>query len=224
MTDALTDLTDEQCLALQEALGVGPDDLEAALENYVAHEHDVTLEDVVADMTAEPDAPRRFSIPARADGDPVAAMQLANWARAKWFRAQERMAEIDAIAEAQIAAANEWRQQQRKRHEQTANFFQFLLREYAEAFHAEETSVALSGGGRIRWRKRRATLDWDEEAALLYAQEHGITEAIKLSLAKSALKARMQPLGNRFTDTETGEVVPFLVSVPPDVEREFEVE
>lgn len=217
-------LTDEQCRTLQEALGCGPDDLEAALENYVADEYGVTAEDVAADMVAEPDAPRRFSIPECAGDDPVAAMQLANWARAKWLRAQEKLAEVDAIADAQIAAANQWREQQRKRHEQTATFFSYLLREYAEAFHSDETSVALSGGGRIRWRKQRSRLEWNEELALQYAQQHNIAEALRISIAKTPLKARLQAVGNQFADAETGEVVPFLVSVPPDVERELEVE
>lgn len=216
--------TEEQRDELMKLLGVEDcNDLAGALEAFVADEFGVTADDIMADMTAEPEQPRRFSIKARTES-PAEAMSMADWAAAKHRRALARAEEIEETAKRQIEQVTRWKERAVKPYQQAMSFFAYVLEEYFGDFHEGETSVDLPCGAKLRMKKNRAAISWDEDAALAFVRENGIMEAVKESLLKTPLKATLDKrTDGSFAYRDTGEIVDFVREVPPDEERTFEV-
>lgn len=223
----VADATDEQREELAKLLGVEEGgDLEGALEEYVAQEFGVTGADIVeAERTG-------WNIRDHVNGDAIAAMRVADWAAAKVAKAREKCADVDAVAEQQIAQIKRWQEAQKRKHYSAETFFAFVLQQYHEDFHVDENSVVLPCGVKLMMKKNRAHIVWDDDAALGFAHAHEMEGVIAETLKRSPFKERFEQQEDgsfvySSTDESTGEVtekvVDFVWMEQPDEERTFEV-
>jgi len=222
MADAremLDDATDEERNELMKVLGVTDEgDLEGALEEYVAAEFGITAGQIV-------DAERTgWNIRDHAGGEAGGAMRLADWAAQKVARAREKCAEVDTVADSQIAQIRKWQQTETQKHLRAQSFFAYVLEQYFGDFHADETSVALPCGVKLMMKKNRAYIVWDEDAALGFAHAQEMLGVINETLARTPFKERLEEQADgSFVHSGTGLVVEFVRMKQPDEERTFEV-
>jgi len=219
LAETLADATDEERDEVMALLGVDdPDDLQGALEQFVAEEFGVEAEQVIeAERTG-------WNIRDHVDGDPAEAMNLADWAARKHKAALAKIQEVTAIAQRQVEQTIRWREKMTQQQERTAGFFAYLLAQYFTDFHADETSVQLPSGVRLRMRKNRATIQWDEDAALAFAEQKELIECIRRNLTKTRFKETLDKCDDgSYVYRDTGEIVDFVRDVPPEEERSFEI-
>ena len=228
MADAqemLESATAEERDELMVRLGVANEgDLEGALEEYVAEEFGVTAEAVTR---------TGWNIRDHVSGDAAAAMRVADWAAQKVANAREKCAEVDAVADAQKAQIDRWCEAEKRKQEGAERFFCFVLQQYRDDFHADENSVALPCGVKLRMKKNRARIVWDDAAALGFARAQTLEGVIATTLKRAPLKQRLEQQDdgsfvysglNEDSGEYVEEVVEFVRMEQPDEERTFEVD
>lgn len=171
------------------------------------------------------DFPRGYwNIRDKAEGNPVAARDLAEWAMRKHQANEDAIAEVQATADRQRAQIAEWEQKQTRKLEREVDFFEFLLDEYQRDFHTDEKTTSLIGG-KIKRRAMPPVTERNEEAALAWALERGDETLLKYSVNLAALKQRLEKQADgTFKDADTGEVVPWQHEVPNPIPYRLTIE
>jgi len=154
-------------------------------------------------------------------GDPVRAMELADWQAEKRKRILFKMARIRDVYEAKKAVLDAWLAEYEEDTLEALRFIDGLLDQYQRDFHPDEKTTRLPNA-ELKRRKNRDRIEWDEDAALRYQQEH-YPEDVTRKLSKSALKDRLVERDGRFYDAETGEELEFVQKTPPDEPETFTV-
>lgn len=182
---------------------------------------------ITIDATDEAQAPGHrsyFNIRDRAQGDPAAAQRLAEWALAKYRKAQERIAAVNEAAAARLADIEAWRTVEVAKAERETEFFTGVLDQYHSDFAEGERTIKLVGG-RLKLTKQVDVKQWDEKAALAWAREQ--TDADTLaprSISKSAINDVLTKRDDGTFQTKAGAAVTFLRMVPPATRDRFSVE
>lgn len=198
----------------QIAAGADVADVIAALEAMDAGEADETHAATVSG----------FRIKHRAGGDPVAAGRLAQWALNKYRRAAKRMAEVDAIAAAQVAQVEAWRKHEAQKTQGTMDFFGGVLHDYHDDFAPDEKTLPLVGG-KLKVRKNRDVISWQDDLARQWAlQQPNVDDLAPRAISRSAIKSGLTKREDGSYVTADGEVVDFVHDVPPQEPTSFSVE
>lgn len=167
-----------------------------------------------------------FNLRDRAAGDPAKAQDLATWALARYRKAMEQVKATDEAAARQQAMIEAWRQEQTKKAQAEAAFFEGVLDQYREDFAAGEKTVKLPGGA-LKLTKNRSTISWDEDTAKQWAlqQADRVDDYCPRGFSKSAVKADLTKRDDgTYALTDTGEIVEFVKDVEPAVPYSFKVE
>lgn len=234
MTEALATKQAELEEYLQERITDGAD-LEEIANLVEAFANQVAQDEMPVDDFGRPLLPVEqtatgkrnfFNIRDRADGDPNKAQDLATWALARYRKAMEQIKSTDEAAARQQAMIDAWRQEQLKKAEAEAAFFEGVLDQYREDFAPTEKTVKLPGGA-LKLTKNRALISWDEEAAKQWAlaQADRVDDYCPRGFSKSAVKGDLTKRADgTYALTETGEIVEFVKDLEPAVPFSFKVE
>jgi len=215
----------EQTLEEMIAAGAGLQELEEALMAAgVTEEGTEPMDDQGRPVLPNASPRGYYNIRDHAMGDPLKATELAEWAIRKYKTVAHQETWVHDHASAQIAQIKEWEQQQTARLERQRKFWEGVLDQYMQDFHAGSKRVDLIHGT-LRLKKCRATISWDEEAALRWAlQQERVDDFAPRKISKSAIKAVLTKSGLQYVVSDTGEVVEFVRDVEPAQEYEFDVE
>lgn len=218
--------TMERWVDEQVAAGADLSDIIAALE---AMDETAEVDDQGRPMIAEPEAEGRtrkyFNIRDRANGDPIAAKNLAQWALNRYRKSLAKIAEVNAVAAQQMAQIEAWRDAEAKKIERDSQFFAGVLDQYREDFAPDERSVALIGG-KLKLTKNRARISWQDDQAREWAlTQPNVDDLCPRSLSKAAVKSLLERRKDgSYVLAETGEVVDFVCDVEPADRDSFSVE
>jgi hypothetical protein len=156
-----------------------------------------------------------WSIRDRANGDPAAARDLAEWALAKYLEAQDEMTADEEAFDRERQRIQERLKKLAAKYQRTMDFFAGVLEQYADDYAPGEKAVSLLHGT-LRRRKNRKLVAWSEEAALAWAlRQAEVDDLAPRRLSKSSVKAHL---------AATGEVVEFITEVDPPTPYTFVVE
>lgn len=104
----------------------------------------------------------------------------ANWAFRKLKAIDEKIAEVTALADAEIKRINDWKDQEIKSFDRSINFFNFLLEQYYREQRELDPKFKLSTPyGKVSSRKQQPKWEYDEKQLLPYL-EHYSPELIRI--------------------------------------------
>ncbi|AIY78581.1 hypothetical protein FDA33_17415 [Clostridium botulinum] len=142
----------------------------------------------------------------RREGFKIENLEGATWAFRKLRAIGTKKAEIEAVADEEIARIESWKQEQLKQYDNDSEFFEGCISSYFVEERAKDKKFKLSTPyGKVSSRKSKKWLYEDEAALKEYVKENEI-EAIRVKeeLDKTALKKICKDGVN----TETGEILP----------------
>ena len=123
----------------------------------------------------------------------ITGLETAAWASRKAAAARRKIAEVNAWRDAQKARVDAVADQEIKRFEDDAAFFEGHLAVYlqAEIAAGRKTKSLELSGGTVKLTARQPKVEWDEFQAVIWAKEAGRAEEfvrVRESLDKNALK------------------------------------
>lgn len=149
----------------------------------------------------------------------------ATWAMRKAAAAKARLAEIQAIADAEIERIQAWAEQQSREPIRDVDYFEAILIEYAIGQRAEGRKTISTPYGVVKSRAGQPKWKVDDaEAFLSWARRNNRPDLIRVKeeADMARLKTEFENTGDAAVDPESGEVVPG-VSVS-DAHTSFTVE
>jgi len=182
---------------------------------------DQLAEDGWLDQAARPEgaeetAADTYSVAAISEGDREKAYDLMRWHLRKRNAAREAMAEKQAMADLQIAQVKKWLEKETKALTQKVTWHEGNITWAMKTVFEDDDKLSFPEGT-VKCSKNRATIWWDEEAALAYAlKQPNVDELAPRKLAKQPLKDTLTKAGNAYTVSETGEIVPFVAMIDPE--------
>lgn len=137
--------------------------------------------------------------------------EQANWALRKIKDLQTQKNENIALAESEISKIEAWLEQENGKLDNSIEYFQGLLAEYAMKQREENPkfkSMKLPYGA-IRFRKQQPKYHYNEEKLLESLKRAGKTEFIKIKEApdKAAVKKAFAIHEDKLVDPDTGEFI-----------------
>jgi len=143
--------------------------------------------------------------------------QQATWAMRKLAAARNRIAEIESIANAEIDRIQEWADAECRQPMRDAEYFKFILTEYARDQRATEGRKTIStpyGAVKSRMSQEKFVVE-DQDAFLEWARKnHPEFIRVKELPDLVALKDSALNVPGAAVDSESGEVIPGLRSEP----------
>lgn len=137
----------------------------------------------------------------------VDSIESANWCFRKIRALNEKIAETNKLAEAEIDRINAWRKQENERAERAINYFEGLLTEYYIQLKAQDPKAKLSTPyGKITSRKSKKWLYKNEDETKKWLKDNGYIELIRVK--EELDKANLKKIFKDGIDSSTGEVVP----------------
>jgi len=194
----------------------------AALVEQLAE--DGWLDQAARPEGAEETAADTYSVAEVSQGDRDKAYDLLRWHLRKRNAAREAMAEKQAMADLQITQVNEWLAKETKSLTQKVAWHEGNVTYAMQTVFADDDKLSFPEGV-VKRSKNRATIWWDEEAALAYAlQQPNVDELAPRKLAKQPLKDTLTKAGNVYTVAETGEIVSFVAMIDPEEPYSIKIE
>lgn len=141
----------------------------------------------------------------------VTDKDTANWALRKIKQYQEKQKENSELADAEKEKINAWLEAENGQAQQSVDFFQGLLAEYAmkqREIDPKFKSMNLPNG-KIQFRKQQPKWNYDANKVIESLKRLGMTDYIRFKEepAKSDIKKALQVAGNKVVNPETGEIV-----------------
>lgn len=141
----------------------------------------------------------------------IASKEQANWALRKIARIEADIAEVNGVAEAEIARINAWRNEQLAGCDKNKEFFIGLLHEYHDLLLADnpKAKTVKLPYGTLKMRALPPEIERDEEALLEWVKTNKpqfviVTEKTNWAELKKVLEIK----SDGALDPETGEVLP----------------
>jgi len=213
----IAEATEEQIEEYRELFGLeAGDDLAGSMVEFMGGQWDIT-------PTSIADAGKKGWIAERTTDDED-AVGLANWAVRNIVNARKKAAAIRRIAAAERKRIDDWEEQQLKKPAHTEQFFTGIAEQYMDEYEPDEKSVPMPCGARLRKKYDRPHIQWDDEAARAYAEREKLTECLQTSVKRAPLKTLLTKVGNQYALTATGEVVPFVETIPASGDYQFSIE
>lgn len=148
----------------------------------------------------------------------VTDINSLNWALRKMAAIDAKIKEVNALADAEIERIENFRKQELSSLQQSQDFFQGLIGEYAlkrrdedPAFKSEKTPY-----GRITWTKRQPKWNYNNDEVINYLEENGRRELIRVK--KEPVKTEIKKL---FQVNEDGRVFDENGQEVPGISVEF---
>jgi hypothetical protein len=136
----------------------------------------------------------------------------ANWALRKIAQHKKQMEQNNLLAEEEIHKIEAWNKQVNDEAQQSIDYFQSLLAEYAETIRNENPKFKTLKlpSGRIRYKKQQPKWNYDDEQVVQALKEADMTDYIKVkeTPSKSDIKKAFVVSGSQVIDPETGIIIP----------------
>jgi phage host-nuclease inhibitor protein Gam len=149
----------------------------------------------------------------------------ANWALRKIAQHKKKIEENNLLAEEEIYKIEAWNKQMNDEAQQSIDYFQSLLAEYAgEKRKSDPKFKTLKlPSGRIRFKKQQPQYVYDDDAVLESLKESGYTDFVKVkeSVDKAGIKKQFKAVNGGLVDPDTGEFIDGVTVV--DRDDKFEV-
>lgn len=156
----------------------------------------------------------------------VTDLRSLNWAMKKYKEQHDEIEEYKSFYNEEKAKLDAWFQKVVKAPQDSMEYFESLIVDYARREREENDKKSLSTPiGKVTSRKSAATIQQGDKAALEeYAIENKIEEALKVTLDWTALKKMLAITDDgKVVNTETGEIVEGAKVKPETVSYKVEV-
>lgn len=135
----------------------------------------------------------------------------ANWALRKIAQHKKKMEENNLLAEEEIHKIESWNKQVNDEAQQSINYFQSLLADYAESKRKENPKFKTLKlpSGRIRFKKQQPKWHYKDDDVVQALKDAGMTEYIKVKEmpSKSDIKKALVVSDGKVINPDTGEIV-----------------
>lgn len=137
--------------------------------------------------------------------------QTANWALRKIKQHQQQIKNNNELAQAEIEKIESWNQQENDKAQQSIDYFQGLLAQYAIKKREEDPKFKSQKlpHGNIGFRKKPAKWNYQDDVLLETLKKNQLTDFIKIKeqLDKSSIKKAFQVSDGKVINPDTGEVI-----------------
>ncbi len=135
----------------------------------------------------------------------------ANWALRKIKQHQQQIQNNNALAQAEIEKIESWEQQENDKVQQSIDYFQGLLAQYAMKKREEDPKFKSQKlpHGNIGFRKKPAKWNYDDNTLLETLKSNNMTDFINVTEKpnKSTIKKAFQVVNGKVVNPETGEYI-----------------
>lgn len=170
-------------------------------------------------LTSTQDAPPR-------EGWSIRSLDEANWASRKAAQARRSIATAKAWGQREIERINAIVDAEVSRFQDDADFFEHHLADFLarEIEGGRKTKSLELSGGTIKLTATQPKIEVDEQALILWAQNHGRLDLIRVreALDKAALRKQAQLVEDGVVIID-GEIVPDAKWLPQDDSASFKV-
>lgn len=135
----------------------------------------------------------------------------ANWALRKIKQMNDQIEQNNALAVAEIDKIEQWNQSENEKAQQSIDYFQGLLAEYALKKKEEDPkfkSLKLPNG-RIGFRKRQPKWIYHDETVVKALEKANLNDFIRVKKvpSKADIKKAFDVVGNQAINPDTGEIL-----------------
>lgn len=138
----------------------------------------------------------------------IDSLEGATWAFRKLRAIENKIAEIDVIAEQEINRINTWMEKEIEQYSKDKEYFNYLLQEYYKEEKAKDKKFKLSTPyGKVAARKSKKWIYEDEESLLEYLKQ---SEPSCIRVKEEINKTEVKKIFKDGVNEETGEILPFI--------------
>jgi len=145
------------------------------------------------------------------EGFRVTEDSSANWALRKIAQHKRKIEENNLLAEEEIHKIETWNKQVNDEAQQSIDYFQSLLAEYAEVIRKENPKFKTLKlpSGRIRYKKQQPKWHYKDDEVVKALKDAGMTDYIKVkeTPSKSDIKKAFVVSDGKVINPDTGEIV-----------------
>lgn len=135
----------------------------------------------------------------------------ADWALSKISQYKKKIEENNLLAEEKIYKIESWNKQVNDEAQQSVDYFQSLLAEYAETIRKENPKFKTLKlpSGRIRYKKQQPKWHYKDDEVVEALKDAGMTDYIKVkeTPSKSDIKKAFVVSDGKVINPDTGEIV-----------------
>lgn len=143
------------------------------------------------------------------EGFKITDLERANWAFRKIAAYQEKINEVNQVADQDIERINKWREKENKENKGSIEFFEGLIKGYFLELRAADKKAKLSTPfGKVATRKSKKWV-FDDKKVINYLFENGYDEHVKANPTYN--KAEFKKIFKDGVDQSTGEIVAGVV-------------
>lgn len=137
--------------------------------------------------------------------------QKANWVLRKIKQLQDEIKRNNDLADAEIHKIEKWREQENEKANNSIEYFQGLLAEYAMNKRKKDPDLKTINlpNGRFGFRKRQPKWKYDNDKVIQSLKQSNMTDLIRVKEEpnKAEIKKRFEVIGDKVVNAETGEII-----------------
>lgn len=157
-------------------------------------------------------------LPLEKDRFTINSIEEVNWALRKLAVIQTKEMEVQQLADAEIQRITSWARKEREKLQNTIDFFQSLLAEYAmkQRLEDEKYKKTSTPYGTVKFKKNPDKWNYDDAQLINSLKNNGLQQFIRIKEEpnKVELKKSVAVINGTVVDSQTGTIIEGITVVP----------